>query len=122
MRILTLVALVAFSFNLIATDKLTAEICNSFAKEYSGDHMVWSYDLNDDVTIHYLYDDVYSYCASTIKPELIANSSGTYYEFEIFICGSTYQDATMGYDSTTKVLEDLAGSGSGDYCPYTSDM
>ena len=71
--------------------------------------------------MHYDHDEVYNYCLGAIEPEKKSDSSGSYYEFDIFICSNVYQDATMAYTPDSKELDDLGGSGSGDSCPYASE-
>ena len=100
------------------SDQVKAEICEAFAKENSGEHTEWSDEANADVLVTYEYDEVFNYCVDVIEPEMKTDKMGTYYEFEIFICGQTYQDSVMAYIPSTKELENLGGSGGGESCPY----
>ena len=113
MKTLIITLLVLFSFQVPwRPSDLKEEICNAFADDNSG------IELEEGVEVIYDRELAFDYCVDNISPEAKTDSGGIHYEFELFVCGGSYQDETMSYDPKSKTLEYLAGKGGGDECPY----
>ncbi len=120
MKFLGIFLIALFSINLMASDELKQDICSTFAQENSGPITEWSDDEQNDIEVIYDYNPVFRYCLDNVQPKAITDKNGTYFEFELFVCGGIYQDETIAYYPLSKTLEYLGGSGSGGTCPYKS--
>ncbi len=121
MKILIIALFTLFAVHASATDELKKEICTAFAEDNSGLITEWSDDKEKDVEVVYDYNLAFDYCMDVVEPVAKVDKSGTYYEFELFVCAGSYQVETIAFDPISKTLESLGGSGSGDECPYKLD-
>jgi hypothetical protein len=119
MKFLVMFLIALISINSIASDELKQDICKAFAEDNSGAHTEWSDVEQNNIEVVYDYNSVFQYCMDNVQPKMITDENGTYFEFELFVCGGIYQDETVAYDPTSKTLEYLGGSGSGGACPYS---
>ena len=117
MRFLMIILTILFFSQSFAVDQVKEEICNLFAEENYGVVTESDYEGND-IEVYYDKDLAFEHCMANAEPEKKTDGTWTYYEFELFVCGGSYQDETIAYDPVTKTLEYLGASGSGDECPY----
>lgn len=122
MKLLILLATtILFSTTSLADQNLKDEICTVFAEENSGLGIEWSEEEDAEIEVVYDYDLAYDHCFDNIEPEeaiTTADDGSVYYEFDLFVCGNSYQYETLGYAPGSNFIDSLAGSGEGDECPY----